>query len=311
MARSFKTGLLVAPTVCRVVDDFASGLLVSAVRRALAADGVAVDMTASGDAHVPLAVKRNLLTDVAAEHGLLVLFRAGAAVLRERSDPLLAALCAAGSPADLFDRWGRLERFAHSRHRVAVQAKGVDFLRADHVGPRGEPPRPAEDALILGLLTALTGVAGARGLTVTAGGSIVYADGVFHPPAGDTSRWCFTWSALEVRPVGAPAGDDLVSRARQLLGADPARRWTLPDVAAGLGVPARSLQRRLQPERGVTGLLAGVRAEAAATMLRTGPAPLGLIGFTCGYADQPHFTRQFRRRTAMTPGQYRAAFPPR
>jgi AraC-like DNA-binding protein len=294
--------------VGRVGDDFASGVLVAAVRRVLADEGVAVGAAAAEGAHVPLAVKRALLNEVAAEHGLLVLLRAGAAVLRERSDPLLAALCAASGPADLFDRWTRLERFTHSRHRVAVQEIGVDLLVADHVGPLGEPPQPAEDALILGLLTALMGAAGARGMTVTAGGRPVYVDGVFRDPPEDLGRWCFTWSALEPRPATAPGGGDLAGRARQLLAGDPARRWTLRDVAAGVGVPARSLQRRLHRERGFTGLLAGVRAEAAADLLRAGPLPLGVIGFTCGYADQPHFTREFRRRTAMTPGQYRAAF---
>ncbi|MFC4068865.1 helix-turn-helix transcriptional regulator [Actinoplanes subglobosus] len=289
-------------------DDFASGVLVAAVRRVLADDGVAVGAAAVSGAHVPLAVKRELLGGVAAEHGLLVLLRAGAAVLRERSDPLLAALHAAAGPADLLDRWARLERFAHSRHRVAVQEMGVDLVRADHVGPRGEPPQPGEDALILGLLTGLMGAAGARGLTVTAGGHTVYADGNFREPPPDLAQWCFSWSGVESRPFAGPGGADLAARARHLLADDPARRWTLRDVAAGVGVPARSLQRRLRHERGFTGMLAGVRAEAAAEMLRAGPLPLGVIGFTCGYADQPHFTREFRRRTAMTPGQYRAAF---
>jgi AraC-like DNA-binding protein len=32
------------------------------------------------------------------------------------------------------------------------------------------------------------------------------------------------------------------------------------------------------------------------------------VGFACGYADQPHFTRDFKRRTAMTPAAYRSAF---
>jgi AraC-like DNA-binding protein len=294
-----------------VGDDFASGVLVAAVRRALIDDGVRVEAPAPNGAHVPLSVKRALLTRVAAEHGLLVLVRAGAAVTRERADPLLAALCAASSPADLFDRWARLERFTHSRHRVVVPEKGSDRLRADHVGPRGEPPQPAEDALILGLLTALTEVSGARGLVVTAGGSVVYAGGSFRePPGSDTGHWCFTWSALEQRPVVTDGGADPASRARQMLAADPARRWTLRDLAGGLGVPGRSLQRTLQPARGFTGLLGEVRAGAAAAMLRAGPVPLGLVGFTCGYADQAHFTREFRRRTAMTPGQYRSAFPP-
>ncbi|HWS36583.1 MAG TPA: helix-turn-helix domain-containing protein, partial [Actinoplanes sp.] len=269
-------------------DDFASGVLVEAVRRVLTAGPVP-----AGDARVPLAAKRELL----AGHRPLALMRAGAAVIREPAGPLLTALCAASGPADLFERWTRLERFAHSRHRVVVPQTGVDRLWADHRGPPGAPPQPGENALILGLLTGLLVETGALGLTVTAGGHPVYRDGVFQEPSGDLAHWFFTWSAWEKKPSGEPPSADA---ARRLLAADPARRWTLRDLAGAVGVPARTLQRRLHPD-GFTGLLAAVRADAAATLLRAGPLPLGLIGFTCGYADQPHFTREFRRRTAMTP----------
>ncbi|MBG0568364.1 helix-turn-helix transcriptional regulator [Actinoplanes aureus] len=288
-----------------MVDDFASGALVAAVRRALADDGVAVEATPR-TALVPLTVKRTLLAGVA----LLPLLRAGAAVLRERSDPMLAALCAASGPADLFDRWGRLERFTHSRHRVVVSEIGSDRLVAEHAGPPGEPPWPAEDAVILGLLTGLMGAAGARGLTVTAGAEVVYADGTFRSPGTDTARWCFTWSSLEPRAAEPAAGTGLAARARQMLASDLARHWALSQLAGDLAVSSRSLQRALHGVGGFTWLLATVRAEAAAELLRAGVHPLSVIGFTCGYADQPHFTREFRRRTAMTPGQYRSAFAP-
>ncbi|MEU4426817.1 AraC family transcriptional regulator [Actinoplanes sp. NPDC024001] len=293
-----------------MVDDFASGALVAALRRALARDGVPVPAATTRTVLVPLTVKRTLLAGVAAEHGLLTLVRAGAGVLRERSDPMLAALCAAGNPADLFDRWGRLERFTHARHRVAVPEIGVDRLVAEHVGPPGGRPEPAEDAVILGLLTGLMGAVGARGLRVTAGAGVVYADGAFHAPGTDTARWCFTWSSLQRQAPQPAAGTGLAVRARQMLAGDPARHWTLDRLAADLAVSSRGLQRELSGVGGFTGLLAAVRAEAAARLLRAGVHPLSVVGFTCGYADQPHFTREFKRRTAMTPGQYRSAFAP-
>ena len=39
------------------------------------------------------------------------------------------------------------------------------------------------------------------------------------------------------------------------------------------------------------------------------PPPLvSMIGFVSGYADQAHFTRDFKRRTTMTPALFRTAF---
>ncbi len=32
------------------------------------------------------------------------------------------------------------------------------------------------------------------------------------------------------------------------------------------------------------------------------------VAYLCGFADQAHFTRQFKQHTAMTPGLYRDAF---
>ena len=37
-------------------------------------------------------------------------------------------------------------------------------------------------------------------------------------------------------------------------------------------------------------------------------APLAEVGFLCGYADQAHFTREFRRRVGLPPERYRRAF---
>ncbi len=297
------------------VDEFASAVLVAAVRRALADAGIAVAAPASDGALVPLDVKRRLLADVAEAHGLLPLLRVGLSLPVFPPDPAISALAAASTPDDLFERWGRLERFTHSRHRVVVREAGATHLVAEHVGPPGSPPEHAEDALILGVLTALLGAIGVRGLTVALDpwdALVVFADGVFTapPPGHATARWRFAWSSLApaVRPAGLAAGADAVSHARRLLAGNLARRWTLGDLAAELGTSTRSLQRRLAAGGGFTDLLGAARAEAAADLLMNTEHPLGIVGFACGFADQPHFTREFRRRTAMTPAAYRSAF---
>ncbi|MEV7522076.1 helix-turn-helix domain-containing protein [Streptomyces sp. NPDC091371] len=194
-------------------------------------------------------------------------------------------------------------------------------MLAEHVGPPGAAPEPAEDAVVLGVLTVLLTMAGARGLTVTMGREdpvAVFADDAFTDdalasalPSRDTSRWRFTWSATAPpASAGAPAttSPDVVSRARRLLTDNLARRWTLAVLATELGSSTRSLQRRLHGAGGFQGLLGTVRTEAAADLLLNSGHAVCLVGFACGYADQPHFTRDFKRRTAITPAAYRTAF---
>jgi AraC-like DNA-binding protein len=101
---------------------------------------------------------------------------------------------------------------------------------------------------------------------------------------------------------------EFARRCSETLAVDLARRWTVGDLAHGFGLTPRTLQRRLQPEGGFGRLLNRARAEQAARMLVKREHELGIIGFACGYSDQPHFTREFKRRTAMTPAQYRQAF---
>ena len=72
---------------------------------------------------------------------------------------------------------------------------------------------------------------------------------------------------------------------------------------------ARSLQRALT-ERGLScrHIVTEARARVAAQWLLESPHGLAEIGFACGFADQPHFTREFARHVDLTPARYRQAF---
>ncbi len=52
-------------------------------------------------------------------------------------------------------------------------------------------------------------------------------------------------------------------------------------------------------------MLADVRLAAASRLLLGGTQSPAEIGYLCGYADQAHFTREFKRQTALTPAQFR------
>jgi AraC-like DNA-binding protein len=58
-------------------------------------------------------------------------------------------------------------------------------------------------------------------------------------------------------------------------------------------------------------LLLKLRMDLASEQLRDSDRPLITISLQCGYADQSAFTRQFRRTTGLTPGEYRKAFQAR
>lgn len=298
-------------------EDFASAALFALVRGALAAAGYDVPETVRGPdgALVPLASKRDLLAAVAARHGLRPLIEAGRSVPQAPADPALAALLAATDPADLFARWMRLERFLHSRHRIVVHDAGARHLVAEHISLTGEPPHAYEDALILGVLAAAVAAVGAYGLTVRLGQSaadaIVIAGHSVHEPAAHAAMavWRFEWTEMAPpAPTPSAPGDDVIAEVRRRIAGDPARSWALAALAAELGLSGRTLQRRLMPAGGLSAVAGAVRAERAADLLIHSTHALGIVGFACGYADQPHFTREFRRRTAMTPAAYRRAF---
>ncbi|MFP5372183.1 MAG: helix-turn-helix domain-containing protein [Actinomycetes bacterium] len=74
----------------------------------------------------------------------------------------------------------------------------------------------------------------------------------------------------------------------------------------------RALQRLVQRRLGLTPkwLLQRRRLQEAVGRLRGTPGDLGNVAALLGYADQAHFTRDFARVTAMTPGQFAARHVP-
>lgn len=67
--------------------------------------------------------------------------------------------------------------------------------------------------------------------------------------------------------------------------------------AAEYGLPPQQYQKRL-------------RLQMASRRLVATRESLSGIAATCGFADQSHFTREFRRLTGMTPGRYREVHGP-
>lgn len=98
-----------------------------------------------------------------------------------------------------------------------------------------------------------------------------------------------------------------VARAREALEAAFPNPVQLDDLAAAAGVAPLYLIRAF---RQATGLPPHAwqgqrRLRHAQGLLRQG-LPIADVAIDCGFADQSHFTRAFKRLTGVTPGRYRS-----
>lgn len=302
------------------MEDFASAAMMRLVKAGLARQRLGPDdVTSSASAafrgaHLPIDKKRSILAHVFAVAGPLAILKIGEAADEMPEEPVHIALRAARNPHDLIERWQRLERFVHSRHRIVIDQFEDNRLALRHVSERADqPPRPEEDLLVFGVIVALIRTIGAMGLRAKMRSSKAWQfDGGWRTTilSEDAAAWEILWSGMAPNPYRTQPDQAPGEALRHLLCSDLVRRWTIDDAARELGLSSRSLQRALQ-EQGVTysDVLASARATAAAHYLQSGCMSLSEIGYICGYADQAHFTRLFKVASAMTPGSYQRNFP--
>ncbi len=99
-----------------------------------------------------------------------------------------------------------------------------------------------------------------------------------------------------------------VSRARDYLIANFATDVGLEELAEVAGLSRAHLIRAFRKEFHITphAFLTDVRVRQARMLLRLG-RPIAEVAFDCGFADQAHFSRHFKSRIGVTPGQFRVA----
>lgn len=85
------------------------------------------------------------------------------------------------------------------------------------------------------------------------------------------------------------------------------RNLKAAELARASGLSERHLHRKLQETLGITPheLLLRTRIQAAAEALAKTSAPIIEIALQHGFCDQSAFTQQFRKRTGLTPKQFR------
>jgi AraC-like DNA-binding protein len=106
----------------------------------------------------------------------------------------------------------------------------------------------------------------------------------------------------------AALNDPILSRAMQLIHAEPARRWTVDDLARDAGTSRTVLAERFNAAIGQAPIeyVTSWRMQLAADRIRNSNDSLATIAADVGYESEAAFNRAFKRVTGVTPGRWRA-----
>lgn len=133
------------------------------------------------------------------------------------------------------------------------------------------------------------------------------------PPADDVHEIALT---LVDRLVSGPALRAPASpppwlwRVREKVHEEFRRRPSLAELAEEAGVHRTHVARAFRRHFGCTvgDYVRRRRIESACRRLLEGTQDLGAVAYAAGFADQAHFTRDFRRLVGLTPGTFRRRF---
>ena len=162
------------------------------------------------------------------------------------------------------------------------------------------------------------------GQIVTAGGTTSWHDLAIHI----ISRHCSPGEALRIAKVyllkwhgegqlpyetlvrNNPHADSVVRNCENWLAEHYQERAAIQRVVEQSNVPERTLKRRFKIATGSSLMehLQNLRVEEAKRLLESSEFPVDEISFMVGYEDASFFRRLFKRRTGLTPSQYRRMF---
>lgn len=138
---------------------------------------------------------------------------------------------------------------------------------------------------------------------------------VTHKLPVKSARGKITGTAGITRPLdksnaSMDAQDQAMSRVASMIRGDFARPWSNRELAKAAAMSERAFERRFRGLFRVSPqvYIRQLKARMATHALVYSSQPLAEIAADFGYADQSHFTREFRRFTAMTPRAYRQRF---
>lgn len=166
--------------------------------------------------------------------------------------------------------------------------------------------------------------ADARGGIVTAGGTTSWHDLALHIIArhgspGEALRiaqvYLLKWHSEGQLPYAAlvrrqPHADAVVRRCEDWLAANFGRPDPVGQAVRRAGVPERTLKRRFKSATGSTLIerVQDLRVEQAKRLLEASEIAIDDVSAEVGYEDASFFRRLFKRRTGLSPGDYRRMF---
>ncbi len=111
---------------------------------------------------------------------------------------------------------------------------------------------------------------------------------------------------LAPRLMATPRHDAVAALERLLAAGYQRPNLTIAELAEDLGVDRSTLFRRLRAQHGIgpRALLMRVRLDHAERLLRRGDLSLEQVRERTGFADRRTFSRRFRERFGVPPGQY-------
>lgn len=116
-------------------------------------------------------------------------------------------------------------------------------------------------------------------------------------------------SEAEDAPRGllALAGHPRLAPALAAMFAEPARAWSLPDLARLCNISRATLARQFQEKlgRSASDLLTDIRMTLAANELRKSSLSTGAVAEAAGYQSEAAFQRAFKSRMGVTPARWR------
>jgi len=164
------------------------------------------------------------------------------------------------------------------------------------------------------------------GRIVTAGGTTSWHDLAIHIISRHTSPgealriaqvYLLKWHDEGQLPYASlvrrnPHADAVVRACEDWLGEHFTESGALQHVVERAKIPERTLKRRFRAATGMTLIeyLQNLRVEKAKRLLEGDALPVDEISAETGYEDASFFRRLFKRRTGLTPSQYRRMFRP-
>jgi AraC family transcriptional activator of mtrCDE len=116
-------------------------------------------------------------------------------------------------------------------------------------------------------------------------------------------------SESDEAPAGllALAGHPRLAPALSALFHEPARPWTLPELARLCNMSRATLARHFQERlgRSASDLLTDIRMTLAANELRKSSLAIGAVAEAVGYQSEAAFQRAFKQRMGVTPARWR------